>query len=40
VRGALEVLNKRGRRPFDGSDLAVLSSLAHQAAELLERAEP
>ncbi len=39
VLGALEVLNKSGRDPFDSSDLAVLSYLAHQAAELLLRVE-
>lgn len=37
VLGALEVLNRRGGRPFDRGDLAVLTYLAHQAAELLGR---
>lgn len=37
VLGALEVVNKRGGRPFDEGDLAVLSYLAHQAAELVAR---
>jgi hypothetical protein len=37
VLGALEVLNKRGGRPFDAVDLAVVSYVAHQAAELLGR---
>jgi len=35
VLGALEVLNKRGGRPFDAADLAVLSYLAHQATMVL-----
>ncbi len=39
VLGALEVLNKSGKDPFDSSDLAVLSYLAHQAAEFLLRVE-
>ncbi|HUL58726.1 MAG TPA: GAF domain-containing protein [Anaeromyxobacteraceae bacterium] len=37
VLGALEVLNKRGDRPFAKTDLAVVAYLAHQAAELLQR---
>jgi len=37
VLGALEVVNKRGGGPFAEADLAVLSYLAHQAAELIER---
>ena len=37
VLGALEVLNKRGGRPFDAVDLAVVGYLAHQAAALLAR---
>jgi sigma-B regulation protein RsbU (phosphoserine phosphatase) len=37
VLGAIEVLNKRGARPFDAMDLAVVEYLAHQAAELLAR---
>jgi GAF domain len=39
VLGALELVNKRGGRPFEKGDLAVLSYLAHQAAELVARAE-
>ena len=39
VLGALEVVNKRGGLPFEKGDLAVLSYLAHQAAELLSRGE-
>jgi len=35
VLGALEVMNKRGGAPFDERDLAVVSYLAHQAAEVL-----
>jgi hypothetical protein len=35
VLGALEVLNKRGGAPFGAHDLAVVSYLAHQAAEIL-----
>jgi sigma-B regulation protein RsbU (phosphoserine phosphatase) len=38
VRGALELLNKGGGRPFDERDLAVLAYLAAQAAELVVRA--
>ena len=38
VRGALELLNKGGGRPFDERDLAVLSYLAAQAGELVARA--
>lgn len=37
VLGAIEVLNKRGDAPFDGTDLAVVSYLAHQAAAFLDR---
>jgi hypothetical protein len=37
VLGALEVLNKRGAAAFGPDDLAVLSYLAHQAAEHLAR---
>jgi hypothetical protein len=37
VLGALEVLNKRGAAAFGPHDLAVLSYLAHQAAEHLAR---
>jgi hypothetical protein len=37
VLGALEVLNKKGGRPFEPTDLAVLSYLAHQAAALIGR---
>ncbi len=39
VLGALELVNKSGRDPFDASDLAVLSYLAHQAAEFMQRIE-
>jgi GAF domain len=39
VLGALEVVNKRGGLPFEKGDLAVLSYLAHQAAELVSRGE-
>jgi hypothetical protein len=39
VLGALEVVNKRGGRPFEKGDLAVLAYLAHQAAELVSRGE-
>ncbi|HEY6004408.1 MAG TPA: GAF domain-containing protein, partial [Anaeromyxobacter sp.] len=39
VLGALEVVNKRGGRPFEKGDLAVLSYLAHQAAELVARSD-
>jgi hypothetical protein len=35
--GALELVNKRGGKPFARSDLAVLSYLARQAAELVSR---
>jgi len=38
VRGALELLNKGGGRPFDERDLAVLAYLATQAGELVVRA--
>jgi GAF domain-containing protein len=37
VRGALEVLNKKGGKPFSERDLAILSYLAAQAAGFLER---
>ncbi len=37
VLGALEVLNKLGGRPFEERDLAIVTYLAHQAAEVLER---
>lgn len=37
VLGALEVVNKRGGAPFEQTDLAVLSYLAHRAAELVAR---
>lgn len=37
VLGALEVLNRRGGLPFGQQDLAVVSYLAHQAAEHLAR---
>jgi signal transduction protein with GAF and PtsI domain len=37
VLGALEVLNKQGGRPFTQGDLAVLSYLAAQAAEVMAR---
>jgi GAF domain-containing protein len=40
VLGALEVLNKRGGKPFAEKDLAVLSYLAAQAAGFLERLTP
>jgi hypothetical protein len=40
VLGALEVLNKRGGAPFGAHDLAVLSYLAHHAAEHLGRTAP
>jgi GAF domain-containing protein len=40
VLGALEVLNKRGGKPFGEKDLAVLSYLAAQAAGFLERITP
>jgi GAF domain len=39
VLGALEVVNKRAGRPFEKGDLAVLSYLAHQAAELVSRSD-
>jgi hypothetical protein len=39
VWGALELLNKAGGKPFEGGDLAVLSYLAHRAAEFLARVE-
>jgi sigma-B regulation protein RsbU (phosphoserine phosphatase) len=39
VLGALEVLNKRGGSPFEPVDLAVVSYLAHQAAQLIARLE-
>ncbi len=39
VLGALEVLNKRGGRPFDATDVAVISYLAHKGAEHLLRCE-
>lgn len=39
VRGAMELVNKSGGRPFDQGDLSVLSYLAHQAAEYLDRIE-
>lgn len=38
VLGAIELINKRDGRAFDGVDLAVVSYLAHAAAGLLERA--
>ncbi len=37
VLGAIEVLNKRGGRPFGSADLSVLSYLAHQAAVFIAR---
>jgi GAF domain-containing protein len=37
VVGCLEVLNKKGGKPFDQKDLAVLSYLAAQAAAFLGR---
>jgi hypothetical protein len=37
VLGAIEVLDKRGGAPFDKTDLAVVSYLAHQAAAFLDR---
>jgi hypothetical protein len=37
VVGCLEVLNKKGEKPFDQKDLAVLSYLAAQAAAFLGR---
>jgi hypothetical protein len=37
VRGALEVLNKKGGQPFGQKDLAILSYLAAQAAQFLDR---
>ena len=37
VLGALEVLNRRDGTPFGPRDLAVVSYLAHQAAEHLAR---
>lgn len=40
VLGALEVLNKRGGKPFGEKDVAVLSYLAAQAARFLERISP
>jgi len=39
VRGAMELVNKGGGRPFDQGDLSILSYLAHQAAEFLDRIE-
>lgn len=39
VLGALELVNKRGGKAFERADLAVLSYLAHQAAELVSRLE-
>jgi GAF domain-containing protein len=39
VVGCLEVLNKKGGKPFDQKDLAVLSYLAAQAAAFLARFE-
>ena len=39
VLGALEVMNKRGGAPFDERDLAIVSYLAHQAAEALAGGE-
>jgi GAF domain-containing protein len=38
VVGCLELLNKRGGRPFDQKDLAVLSHLAAHSAAFLARA--
>mgnify|MGYP006271463481 CR=1 FL=1 len=38
VRGALELLNREGGA-FGASDVAVLSFLAHKAAELLARVD-
>ncbi len=35
VHGALEVLNKRGGRPFEPDDLSALAWLARRAAELV-----
>jgi len=35
--GCLEVLNKKGARPYDQKDMAVLSYLAAQAASFLAR---
>jgi GAF domain-containing protein len=40
VLGALEVLNKKGDEPFSQRDLAVLSYLAAQTADFLERITP
>jgi len=37
VHGALELVNKSGAEPFDPSDLAILSCLAHEAGSFLER---
>jgi sigma-B regulation protein RsbU (phosphoserine phosphatase) len=37
VLGAIEVINKRGGAPFEATDLAVVSYLAHQAAAFLDR---
>ena len=39
VRGAMELVNKGGGRLFDQGDLSVLTYLAHQAAEFLDRIE-
>ncbi len=39
VLGALEVLNKAGGRPFDSTDAAALSYVAHRGGEFLLRLE-
>ncbi len=39
VHGGMEVLNKAQGRPFDQADIAVLSYLAHRAAEIIEPGE-